>query len=134
MRAADPLLQDAINAALAALPALRLVIVFGSCASQRQRPDSDLDIAVHAGRALTGDGKIALIDALACTLGRAVDLVDLHSCGEPLLGEILEHGRLVCGDIDVLANLMVQHVVAHSDFIPYRDRILAARRNAWIGQ
>ncbi len=133
MRPADPPLRDAIDAALAVLPALRLVIVFGSCASQRQRADSDLDVAVHAGRALSGGEKIALIEALAGTFGRAVDLVDLHACGEPLLGEILEHGRVVSGDTDVLAGLMVRHVVAHHDFIPYRDRILAARRSAWIG-
>lgn len=133
MRPADPPLRDAIEAALPALPVLRLVIVFGSCASQRQRADSDLDLAVHAGRALSAGEKIALIEALAGAFGRAVDLVDLHTCGEPLLGEILDHGRLVSGDTAVLADLMVRHVVAHSDFIPCRDRILAARRSAWIG-
>src|SRR3546814_10270688 len=88
--------------------------------------------SVQAGRALSGGDKIALIEALAGAFGRAVDLVDLHTCGEPLLGEILDHGRLVSGDTAVLADLMVRHVVAHSDFIPCRDRILAARRNAWI--
>src|SRR3546814_3351003 len=74
---------------------MRPVMVFGSCANQRQRADSDRDLAVHAGRALSGGDKIALIEALAGAFGRAVDLVDLHTCGEPLLGEILDHGRLV---------------------------------------
>src|SRR3546814_16458286 len=86
MRPADPPLRDAIKAALPALPVMRPVMVFGSCANQRQRADSDRDLAVHAGRALSGGDKIALIEALAGGFGRAVDLVDLHTCGEPLLG------------------------------------------------
>src|SRR3546814_13813044 len=86
MRPADPPLRDAIKAALPALPVMRPVMVFGSCANQRQRADSDRDLAVHAGRALSGGDKIALIEALAGAFGRAVDLVDLHTCGEPQIG------------------------------------------------
>src|SRR3546814_15436706 len=76
-------LRDAIKAARPALPVIRPVMVFGSCANQRQRADSDRDLAVHAGRALSGGDKIALIEALAGAFGRAVDLeIGRASCRE----------------------------------------------------
>ena len=124
-------MRATIQAALGTFP--HLVIVFGSCATGSAKADSDLDLAVDAGAPLTLAQKIAMIDALAGATGRPIDLVDLRTCGEPLLGEILDHGRLVSGGTDMLADLMVRHIVAHSDFVPCRDRILAARRHAWIG-
>lgn len=124
-------MRATIQAALGTFP--HLAIVFGSCAAGSAKADSDLDLAVGAGAPLTLAQKIAMIDALAGATGRPIDLVDLRTCGEPLLGEILDHGRLVSGGTDMLADLMVRHIVAHSDFVPYRDRILAARRHAWIG-
>jgi len=133
MQPAQPTLRANIQAALGTLPGVRLAIVFGSCAAGHPRTDSDLDIAVDAGGPITPAQKIAMIDALAIATGRPVDLVDLHTCGEPVLGQILQHGRLISGSSDRLAELMVHHVIAQRDFAPYRERILAARRNAWIG-
>jgi len=127
-------LEASIRDVVASQPSVRQVIVFGSLAAGMQRPDSDVDVAIGAGRPLTGDEKGALIAALGASLGRPVDLVDLHCVGEPLLGQILRHGKRILGSDSDYAALIRRHVFDRADFSPYRDRILAERRQAWIGR
>lgn len=78
--------------------------------------------------------KMALIGDLSQAVGRPVDLIDLHVAGEPILGQILKHGvRLLGSDADY-AELIKRHLFDEADFMPYRRRILAERRQAWIGK
>ena len=79
-------------------PDVRLAILFGSLASGRQTTESDLDLAVDAGRPLDLSLKMSLISELADRIGRPVDLVDLRSAGEPLLGQVLRYGKKILGD------------------------------------
>lgn len=118
---------------LASQPGIRQAVVFGSVASGRARADSDLDIAVDAGRPLDAPAKARLIEALAAATGRAVDLIDLRTAGEPLLGQILKHGRRVVGSDADWAELLRRHLFDAEDFLPYVDRMLRERRQAWIG-
>lgn len=126
--------DEPLRAVLAAFPHIELALLFGSIARGQEHPQSDLDIAVGARRALTAAQKIALIAALAAHTGRPVDLVDLCAVGEPLLGQILRHGRRLLGSDTAYAQLISRHLVEHADFMPYRARILAERRAAWIGK
>ena len=119
---------------LAGFPELILALVFGSVAKGLQRIDSDLDIAVVAKQALTADEKIVIISALAEKTGRPVDLVDLKVVGEPLLGQIVQHGRRLLGSDGEYGRLISRHLFEQADFMPYRNRILAERRAAWIGK
>ena len=119
--------------ALQAHPEVRLAIVFGSVAGGRARPDSDIDVAVLADTPLEVDARIALVQDLALATGRAVDLVDLRTAGEPLLGQILQHGQRIKGSSTDFAALLARHLVDQEDFMPYVNRILAERRRAWIG-
>ncbi|MEY3788926.1 MAG: hypothetical protein RLZ75_3134 [Pseudomonadota bacterium] len=119
---------------LAGFPELILALVFGSVAKGLQRIDSDLDIAVVAKQALTVDEKIVIISALAEKTGRPVDLVDLKVVGEPLLGQIVQHGRRLLGSDGEYGRLIGRHLFEQADFMPYRNRILAERRAAWIGK
>lgn len=114
-------------------PGIRQAVIFGSMASGRARADSDLDIAVDAGRPLDAPAKARLIEALAAATGRAVDLIDLRTAGEPLLGQILKHGRRVVGSDADWAELLRRHLFDAEDFLPYVDRMLRERRQAWIG-
>lgn len=118
---------------LARHPRVELAILFGSLARGQAGPNSDLDLAVGGASALTASEKAALIGDLAETFGRPVDLVDLATVGEPLLGQILRHGRRVLGTDEPHARLLTRHLLDVADFVPYRDRILAERRRAWIG-
>lgn len=118
---------------LAADPRVRQAIVFGSVAAGRARADSDLDLAVDLGRPLAAEDHRSLVARLATLSGRPVDLVDLRTVGEPLLGQILRHGRRLLGSHADFGRLIARHFSDSADFLPLRQRILAERRRAWIG-
>ncbi len=121
-----------ISSVLLRHPHIKLAVVFGSLAAGTARPDSDLDLAVADDKPLSADARIALIADLAEELGRPVDLIDLARAGEPLLGQILTHGRRILGSDERYADLLRRHLIDDADFAPYRSRILAERRRAWI--
>lgn len=130
----DVNLRQAILAAIYTQPAIGLAILFGSLADGKEGSGSDLDLAVDAGRRLTAGEKMALIAELAGRTGRPIDLVDIQAVGEPLLGQILRYGKRILGSDAHYANLIRRHVFDQADFQPYRNRILAERRRAWIGR
>ena len=130
----DSKLEQAILSGIRTQPGIDLLILFGSLAAGTGRAESDLDVAVDAGRRLNAGEKMALISELAAQIGRPVDLVDLRVVGEPLLGQILRHGKRVVGSDEHYANLIRRHLFDQADFLPYRNRILAERRHAWIGK
>ncbi|RMF20751.1 MAG: nucleotidyltransferase domain-containing protein [Deltaproteobacteria bacterium] len=134
MERVDSSLSDAVLRVIAKYPEIRLVIVFGSLAEGAGRRDSDVDVAVGASRPLTADQKLSLTGDLAEATGRPVDVIDLRTAGEPLLGQILSGGRRIAGSDEEYAALITRHLIDSADFLPYRDRILAERRRAWIGK
>ncbi|MDZ4165759.1 MAG: nucleotidyltransferase domain-containing protein [Smithellaceae bacterium] len=123
-----------IKEVLREFPQLRLAVLFGSIALGRQQPDSDLDLAVAAHQPLTAQEKIAMISALAEHTGRTIDLIDLKVVAEPLLGQIVRHGRRIQGSDTLYGELISRHLFEQADFLPYRSRLLAERRMAWIGK
>ncbi len=127
------LTTDLILTVLSRHAHIEQAILFGSLATGKATPDSDLDLAVASVVPLSPVTKSALIADLAETLGRPVDLIDLTTVGEPLLGQILQHGRRVLGSDEQYARLLSKHLFDMADFAPYRSRILAERRRAWIG-
>lgn len=107
--------------------------VFGSVGADRARPDSDLDVAVLGGEPLSAGAKRRLVERLAQTCGRPVDLVDLQATRGPIVGQVLQHGqRLFCDDSTLYAELMKRWMFDQADWMPYRRRILTIRRAAWI--
>ncbi len=103
-------------------------------AAGKGRPDSDVDLAIDAGHVLDVETKMTLIGKLAECTGRPIDLIDLRSVGEPLLGQIIRHGKRLFGEDAVYAELIKRHVFDEADFMPYYRRILGERRNAWIAK
>ena len=126
----DLLLKEALQQ----FPQISLAVLFGSAALDRQRPNSDLDIAVAANRPLTASEKIAIIGVLAERTGRTIDLVDLSGVAEPLLGQVVRHGRKIQGSDTLYGELISRHLFEQADFMPYRSRLLAERRVAWTGK
>lgn len=109
---------------------IQAAYVFGSIAKGTEKPESDLDIAVQSKDQLTTEQHIALIEDLALATGRAIDLIDLKTAGEPLLGEILKGLRLL-GSNEAHAELIKRHLFDSADFLPYVERMLAERRAQW---
>ncbi len=122
--------QQDILAVLKKHPEIHTAYIFGSVAKGSAKLESDLDIAVQGDNSLTTEQHIALIGDLAVATGRAIDLIDLKTAGEPLLGEILQGQRLLGGDAEH-AELIKRHLFDSADFLPYVERMLAERRAQW---
>jgi len=69
--------------------------LFGSQASGRARPDSDVDVAVMVERLPTALQRVQLREDMSERLGRAVDLVFLDDASPILVRQVLRHGRLL---------------------------------------
>jgi predicted nucleotidyltransferase len=77
----------------AVAPSVELVVLFGSAARGRSRPESDVDVAVRC------DGP-ADLDALYLLLGPRLatpllDLVDLRRTGSLLAFQVARHGQVL---------------------------------------
>jgi uncharacterized protein len=110
---------------------IRLAILFGSAAADRLRAESDIDLAVQCDAPLTAGRKIALIEEIALISGRPVDLIDLKTIGQPLLGYILQ-GKRLKGSSEALAKLAYRNLLEQADFLPLIERTLTQRRQAWL--
>jgi predicted nucleotidyltransferase len=127
-------LKQLIASILQEQGACRLCILFGSLAAGTGHWESDLNIAVDMGKPLTPDGKITLMGELAEKIGHPIGLIDLQTVGQPLLGKIVQYEKKICGSNADYARLISRHLFDQADFMPYRNRILAERRLAWIGR
>jgi predicted nucleotidyltransferase len=125
---------ESIRPILARHSEIRLAILFGSMATGHASRESDVDLAVAAERALNVDEKMALMAELAEATGRPIDLIDLHTVGEPLLAQIIKRGLRILGTDERYAELIKRHLFEEADFMPYYRRILDERRAAWIGK
>ena len=124
-------IEQQLTEILARHSELRLAILFGSQASGGATRDSDIDVAVLADSPLPAEFKVALMQQIALECGRPVDLVDLHTAGEPVLGQVLKGKRLLGSDASY-ARLLTRHLLDAADFLPLQRRILAERKAAWI--
>lgn len=119
-----------LQTALAEFSAIKLAIVFGSVAADKNSFDSDLDIAVLQAMPITAQQKMQIIEKLTQVFECPIDLIDLKTVGEPLLGQILQHGIQVIGNKTDYAKLISQHVFNVEDFVPYQHRIYQERQQA----
>ena len=77
----------------AVAPSVELVVLFGSVARGRSRPDSDLDVAVRCDGAADLDALYLLLaPRLAATV---LDLVDLRRTGSLLAFQVARHGQVL---------------------------------------
>lgn len=131
---ADPNLVSALHQVVQRQPGVRLALLFGSAAKGSLGPESDVDLALLCQRPLTAEQRMKVVGDVAECTGRAVDLVDLATVGEPLLGQILTHGQRLCGSDSEHAALIHRHWLDAADFLPYAQRIVDSRRAAWTGR
>jgi len=113
-------------------PEIELAILFGSCAKGNANFNSDIDIGIKLKKPLLENKKTSLIQLIAVTTGRAVDLVDLRKVGEPLLSQIIKYGMVIKGQEEMFTELAIRNIYANEDFLPYIKRSLQTRREKWI--
>ena len=122
-----------IEKTLKQFPAIKLAILFGSLSQGTAHADSDIDVAVAADTVLNSEQKTQLINAIAQSTARPVDLIDLQQKREPVFGQAITKGKLIfCHDHKLYAELIKTVMFNAADFLPYRSRILKERRKAWI--
>lgn len=81
------------------LPELIAVYRFGTYGTEYERPDSDLDLAVYAGKPLPTVELWRTAQELASDVGRDVDLVDLASASTVMRAQVIHGGeRIYCAD------------------------------------
>ena len=117
---------------LSAYPQIRVAILFGSIVAATDTPESDVDLALYGERRLSSELKMDLMQRLALIAKRPIDLIDMRSVGEPLLGEILTKGERILGSNTDFGSLLSRYLIDKADFYPYRERILKERRERWI--
>lgn len=136
----DARLPQAISEALSPLPEVRAALLFGSRATGRARPDSDVDVAVLLDLGLApadAKGRLRrLYGALGTRLATdRVDLVILNDAPPALAFQVLKHGVVVFErDRRDLVRLRVRTYAAHADRAHVerlfreatRERLLAA--------
>jgi len=111
---------------------INLAILFGSLSTGNVHRESDMDIAIGKKQPLSAEEKVELISQLALLTGRAIDLIDLSTVGEPILGQILKYGKRLTGTDTAFAELALKNLYAQEDFVPYIERVLKERRQQWL--
>ncbi|MBU0934474.1 MAG: nucleotidyltransferase domain-containing protein [Spirochaetes bacterium] len=108
-------------------PEVPLVLVFGSLAKAKFRPDSDVDIAIGAKRAFSPELLFAMNSDLALMLERPVDLVDLGNCGGLVAREALTQGFRIKFDRDLYVRYLNSMLVFVEDYLPLLRTMQDAR-------
>lgn len=118
--------DDEVRALLADDLRVGAAVVFGSRATGRHRPDSDLDIAVLPSPAVSSSDRWRLQGELSTRLGALipsgrVDVVLLDEAPSLLRHHVLRDGRLLlCRDDRRWRDLRVATMREHGDREPYR--------------
>jgi predicted nucleotidyltransferase len=95
----DPHKEAVIRCVRHRLPDVRAIYRYGSSGTERERPDSDVDIAVLPAGPLSPETRLALSADLEAVTGRRVDLVDLLAAPTILRAHIVASGeRIFCAD------------------------------------
>ena len=74
---------------------IAVIYLFGSVATGKMRPSSDLDIAIMSTRRIDGFERIAMETELSCLLHMDLDLVVFHQAEVLLQHQILKYGHLL---------------------------------------
>lgn len=120
--------EQQVNQWLSKQASIRFAILFGSFAKQTNTQESDIDLAIELDKPLTAETKLTLLQTFSELNDRRIDLIDLKTVGEPLLNQIIQHGKLLKGTKADMIQLSIKNVNMMQDFSPYLKRTLAERR------
>lgn len=101
---------------------VRLCVLFGSQATGRTHPGSDVDVAIWPDELPSTSLKLSWVQALAALLDREVSLVLVSPDLDPVLGfEIVRDGRLVFeSEPGLWIRQRAQLWHAYNDSLPFR--------------
>jgi predicted nucleotidyltransferase len=110
-----------------------LMIIFGSRAKDRQRPDSDLDLGIWRSSKWPVDFHRECVEQITSFLPTAIDLIDLSKIDGPLLQEILCNGKKIYQQKDHLMGVLYVRLMDwRTDFMPAWEDMLEQRRKRFL--
>jgi predicted nucleotidyltransferase len=116
-------------------PEFIFVVLFGSFATNKQKTDSDVDIAVLKTNniPLLANEKEELISTFFRTFKRPVDIIDLSQTHVPLLQEILTKGKIIISRTPAVREKIVHRMIYEvADFLPLRRKEQLARLRRFV--
>ena len=127
------MLDKIIRFALTEFPQIRLAIFFGSMAKGNGNRESDIDIAVAASNVILIQDKKEIIEKLAVTTMRPIDLIDLNRTSVILLRKVLKTGKvLLKKDAVLYARLIRRSWNWEADMAANWHFIMDSRRRRFI--
>ena len=112
-----------------------LMIIFGSRAKKRERPDSDLDLGVWHSSKWSVDFHRECVEQITDFMPTAIDLIDLSKIDGPLLQEILCNGNKIYQHQDHLMGVLYVRLMDwRTDFMPAWEDMLKQRRKRFLAK
>ena len=98
---------------------LKLVIIFGSFASGKNRKDSDLDLGVIGEKEISFENQIALTNEFSQIFKKNIDLSVLNRANPLLLFEASRNAVLLFGTQKDFFEFRLRAFHAYNDYAPY---------------
>jgi uncharacterized protein len=107
----EPIRQTIVSRLRDEFPELLLVVPFGSEARGDAAPDSDLDVAILAGRPLPRERVAEARGDVEVATGRDVDLIDLRAADATLQHQVVQTGQMLHAARDERAEAFLDFVL-----------------------
>jgi len=98
---------------------LKLIVVFGSFASGKNRVDSDLDIAILGIKEISFSEQINLINEFSRVFNKNIDLSILNNVNPLLLFEVSKNSILLYGSREDFLKFKLYAFKVYNDYTPY---------------
>ena len=98
---------------------LKLIVVFGSFASGKNRVDSDLDIAILGIKEISFSEQINLINEFSRVFNKNIDLSILNNVNPLLLFEVSKNSILLYGSREDFVKFKLYAFKVYNDYTPY---------------
>ena len=114
-------------------PEVEIVILFGSVLKDQLTNKSDIDIAFAAKTITSHEKKNNIYLTLEKSLGRDIDLIDLHSVNGHILKNILCRGEIIIKkSVPLLAFFLKKMWYNQADMMPYTKMVLKKQVKRFI--
>lgn len=112
-----------------------LALLYGSAATGKLRPDSDVDVAVSAGRVLSPEERLEISESLSVAVDRRVDLLDLERAEGLILHEVCTRNRVLKNQKPELYGRLIVRMLDHqTDMMPNIRYIWKQRRERYLDE
>jgi predicted nucleotidyltransferase len=114
-------------------PGIRLAVLYGSYATGKASPTSDVDLAIAHDHNLSMEERVDLAQRISRLINKEVDLVDLRTTSGILLQQIIcNRITLINRDSKLYGDIIAKQITEELDFMPLYEQMLKAKRERFI--